>query len=197
MKLSLLKITALSAALTASAFAQATQTVTNPPPPAFSEDKPGFLYFREGTFTRSGKNRLAVDITMDEPMPSNLIERKVGFHFVFDIDNNQGTGKESLTFPGFGKDISAYILKEKGTNRFEGSSAEVKIANRTEDIRVSKVKVDGNKISCELSSDLFGKYDSLRVYVLSYQSFYERGKELEQNWIDQLPRRGAFKLSSE
>lgn len=179
-----------------SLLAEDTVTLTNPPPPAFTETKPGYLYFKEGTFSRVGTNRLLVDLTLCEPLPSRLSDVRVAYHIVFDIDSNKATGTESTNFPGFGWDISAYIIKPKGSNRFDGSSSELKYKNRTTDIRVSKLKVSGDKVTCELSSELFGAFDQLRGYAVSYQSQYDGDDRTSKTWVDQLPRKSAFKLTT-
>ncbi len=174
--------------------AEPTTSFENPAPPAPTESKPDFLYFKKGTFTRAGKNKLAIELELAGKLPSNLSDRKVAFHISFDIDNNKSTGTEPVTFPGYGKDLSAYIIKPEGSNRFDGSSEEVIFQGRKQDIRVSKLKVGDDKVSCELSSELFGKFPSLRMLVMSYQSFTEKGMEVNKTWVDQLPRGGAVKL---
>lgn len=169
----------------------------NPAPPAPSEERPGYIYFNKGTFTRLSKNKIAADIELAGKLPSNFPDKRIVYQFNFDIDNNRATGTESIAFPGFGMDIWAWAMKEQGTNRFEDGSTEAVFQGRTSNIRITKLKVDDNKITCELSSELFGEFPVLRVYMTSHLMETDRNnKVLSKAVVDQLPRRGALTLNS-
>jgi len=164
------------------------------PPPKVAEGKPDYLNFKKGTFSRAGKNKIDVDIELAAKLPNNLSDQKITFSINFDIDNNAATGTESISFPGLGLDISAFIIKPVGTNKYDGSSGTVVVKGRSVDIEVSKLKVNGDKISCELSSTLFGEYPSLRVYALSKVVGSKQGMTTSSTAVDQLPRGGALTL---
>jgi hypothetical protein len=168
----------------------------NPPPKAVSADKPEYLHFKKGTFTRIGKNRIDVEIELAGELPNNMSDDKVSFAIGFDIDNQASTGTESISFPGLGKDISISIYKPVGTNKFTWDSGSVVLKNRSLSIEVSKLKVRDGRISCELQSPLFGEYPSLRLYVLSKLTKGKGGMVSSQTSVDQLPRNGALTLSS-
>lgn len=167
------------------------------PPPNVSEGKPDYLHFKKGTFTRTGKNKLAVDIDLAGKLPNNLSDKKISFTIGFDIDNKASTGSEAITFPGLGVDISANIFKPIGTNKFDGDSGSLVLKSRSVDINVSKLKVNDDKITCELSSPLFGEYPSLRLYVLSHVTEGKQGLTTSSTTVDQLPRKGALTLNSD
>lgn len=172
-------------------------TATNPPKTDFTPERPAYLYFKEGTLTRDGKMKINVDITLDGEIPNALNDRKVVYSFTFDVDNNGATGTKFITFPGFGSDITFDLVKEEKETKFFPNSGTLVYKGKKVDIKVSKLKVSGDKITCQLSSELFGAYDSLRMYAMSNQEFFERGLSKGNDNVDQFPRKGALTLGRE
>lgn len=166
------------------------------PPAQPTEAKPEYLFFKKGTFTRTGKNKIDVEIDLAGKLPNNLSDKYISFSIGFDIDNNAASGSESIAFPGLGVDISAWVFKPIGTNKYDSSSGSVVVKSRARDIRISKLKVNDDKISFEMSSELFGEYPSLRLYVISSVSESDQGLRTSKTSVDQLPRGGALTLNS-
>jgi len=169
--------------------------VTNPPAPAPTEQKPAYLYFREGTFARTGNQRVTCEIKLDQKMPLAARKQKIVFFLAFDIDNDGTTGTQYITFPGFGKDIAVWLTKEPNQSRFVPDSSTLIAKGKKHEIEVTKSRVDDETISFELKSELFAYYPTCRVYAMSNHTFFEKGMESAEITVDQLPRRGAVTLS--
>lgn len=169
--------------------------VTNPPAPAPTELKPIYCYFKEGLITRKSKNKVEFDITLAGDIPNNLDRDIIVSYWIqFDIDSNASTGAASITYPGFGEDIGLRIYKPRGTNRFAADDATATVNGKKETMTISKVRVDGNKVSFELTSPLFGDFPQSKALLLSGLSKYENGKESSAVTPDQLPRGGSFTI---
>ncbi|MBN8708589.1 MAG: hypothetical protein BGO12_18555 [Verrucomicrobia bacterium 61-8] len=172
--------------------------VTNPPAPAATEEKPGYLYFKEGLITRTSKTKLDFDITLAEEIPANIDrDRTVTFWVKFDVDNNASTGRASITFPSFGKDIVCCIYKPRGTNRWQTYSSTLTLKGRKETVDLSKVKVNGNKLSFQASSQAFSGRPEMHALMSSCIGQYDDGEETSANTTDQLPRGGAFTITGD
>lgn len=169
--------------------------VTNPPAPAPTELKPIYCYFKEGLITRKSKNKIEFDITLAGEIPNN-IDRDiiVSYSVQFDIDANASTGTASISYPGFGEDIGLRIFKPRGTNRFTAEDAEAIVNGKKETMTISKVKAEGNKLSFELTSPLFGDFPQSKALLMAGTSKYENGKESSSTTADQLPRGGSFTI---
>ncbi len=129
--------------------------ITNPPAPAATEDKPTFLYFKEGIITRKGKNKIEFDLTMADSLPSGPDRnRELVFWVKLDLDSTTKTGRAPITFPDFGQDIFCCIYKPRGTSQWKTYSDTSNITGRSETLDISKVRVSGNKVGFELSSPL-------------------------------------------
>lgn len=169
--------------------------VTNPEAPAPTEIKPIYCYFKEGTITRKSKTKVEFDITLAGDVP-NTFDRDTVVHYwvAFDIDANPQTGSASISFPGFGQDIGCHISKARGTARFTSTDGEATIKGKKETITLSKLKVDGNKLSFELTSPIFGDYPQTKALLMAGTSRFENGVESSSVTADQLPRGGAFTI---
>jgi len=169
--------------------------VTNPPAPAPTELKPIYCYFKEGLITRKSKNKVEFDITLAGDIPNN-IDRDlfVTYSIQFDIDANASTGSASISYPGFGEDISLRIYKPRGTNRFTAEDTTAMVNGKKETMTISKVKVEGNKLSFELTSPLFGDFPQSKALLMASITKYENGKESASVTADQLPRGGSFTI---
>ncbi len=171
--------------------------VTNPPAPA-TEDKPGYLYFKEGVITRKSQSILDFDITLAEEIPNNFDrDRTVTFWVKFDVDNDASTGHAAITFPSFGKDVVCCIYKARGTNRWQTYSSTMLLKGRKETVDLSKVKVNGNKLSFQASSQAFSGRPEMRAFMSSCMGQYDGGEETSSNTTDQLPRGGAFTIKGD
>ncbi|TXI83317.1 MAG: hypothetical protein E6Q40_11190 [Cupriavidus sp.] len=201
MKLSLLLPVAAAIALPTLRLEAAERTpviVTNPDAPAATEDKPAFLYFKEGIITRKGKNKIEFDLTMADSIPAGTDRnRELVFWVKFDLDNTTKTGKAPITFPSFGQDIFCCIYKPRGTSQWKTYSDTSNITGRSETLEISKVRVSGDKVGFELSSPLLGEFPVSRCLLLSGTSQFEKGAETSGNTTDQLPRGGAFTINGD
>lgn len=170
--------------------------ITNPPAPAATEDKPTFLYFKEGIITRKGKNKVEFDLTMADSLPSGPDRnRELVFWVKLDLDSTTKTGRAPITFPDFGQDIFCCIYKPRGTSQWKTYSDTSNITGRSETLDISKVRVSGNKVGFELSSPLLGEFPVSKCLLLSGTSKFENGEETSGNTTDQLPREGAFAIA--
>lgn len=167
--------------------------VTNPPAPAPTELKPIYCYFKEGIITRKSKNKVEFDITLAGDIPNNLDrDMFITYSIQFDIDANASTGTASISYPGFGEDIGLRIYKPRGTNRFTAEDTTAMVNGKRQPMTISKVKVDGNKLTFELTSPLFGDYPQSKALLMASISKYENGQESASVTADQLPRGGSF-----
>lgn len=172
--------------------------VTNPPAPAATEDKPDYLYFKEGLITRKSKTTLDFDITLAAEIPANFDrDRTVTFWVKFDVDNDASTGRAAITFPSFGKDVVCRIYKPRGTNRWQTDSGTMVLKGRKETVDLTKVKVNGNKLTFQASSQAFSGRPEMRALMSSCTSQYDDGEETSANTTDQLPRGGAFTIKGD
>lgn len=169
--------------------------VTNPPAPAPTELKPIYCYFKEGIITRKSKNKVEFDITLAGEIPNN-IDRDLflTYSIQLDIDANASTGTASISYPGFGEDIGLRIYKPRGTNRFTAEDATAMVNGKKETMTISKVKADGNKLSFELTSSLFGDFPQSKALLMASITKYENGQESASVTADQLPRGGSFTI---
>lgn len=169
--------------------------VTNPPAPAPTELKPIYCYFKEGVITRKSKNKVEFDITLAGEIPNN-IDRDIflTYSIQLDIDANASTGTASISYPGFGEDIGLRIYKPRGTNRFTAEDATAMVNGKKESMTISKVKADGNKLSFELTSSLFGDFPQSKALLMASITKYENGQESASVTADQLPRGGSFTI---
>lgn len=172
--------------------------VTNPPAPEPTELKPIYCYFKEGLITRKSKNKVEFDITLAGDIP-NTLDRDIIVHYwvCFDIDANPQTGTASITYPGFGQDIGCHIYRPRGTARFSASDGEATVKGRKETMTISKLKADGNKLTFELTSPLFGDYPQTKALLMAGISKYENGLESASTTADQLPRGGSFTIKGD
>lgn len=171
-------------------------SVTNPPAPAATEEKPGYLYFKEGLITRTSKTKLDFDITLAEEIPANIDrDRTVTFWVKFDVDNDASTGRAAITFPSFGKDVVCRIYKARGTNRWQTDSGTMTLKGRKDTVDISKLKVAGDKLTFEVSSSAFSGRPVMRALMTSCTTVFDDGEEASANTTDQLPRGGAFAIT--
>jgi len=165
---------------------------TNPAPPAFSDEKPAYLYFTEGSFTRTGAQRVEFEVKLAGEIGLEARKQEVIYMIGFDIDNNGSTGKEAITFPGFGKDAIVWLKKEPNLSKFNEYSDEVVVGGKTYKIEIMQSKVSNDKIEVAMKSELFAKYPEFRVYAMSKHTFLEKGRETSEIVVDQFPRKGAL-----
>jgi len=152
----------------------------------FTEQKPGFLHFREVIITRESSQRLKFDITLAEDIPNDLKD-SVSFYFGFDIDNDASTGTVFTTVPNAGFDMGFHIYRTKGMGLFKSWSNAANLKGRSRDIDISGLKVKGNKIELMARSELFRMYDSFKFYMVSNIDFYEKGKKVNEVDVDSIP----------
>lgn len=167
---------------------------TNPVPASFSDDKPAYLYFKEGSFTRTGVHRVEFEAQLAGEIGLAARKQEVIFLISFDIDNTASTGKEYITFPGLGVDATVWLKKEPNLSKFNAYSDEVVVGGKTYEIEIIQSKVSNDKIQVAMKSELFAKYPEFRVYVQSKHTFLEKGRETSEVVVDQFPRRGALTI---
>lgn len=163
--------------------------IENPAPTSHSELKPDYLYFTKGVITRTGKMSLGVELTMGAKLDP-VTKDKVSFWMGFDIDNDPATGGANVSSPKFGQDIGFWIIKEPGTSRFQELSSAAVVGGKSQDIKVSGLKISGDTLSFNLRSELFGNNDVSKVYFTSSIKRFDKGVEISATDVDQLPRKG-------
>jgi len=169
-------------------------TVANPPPPAFTQDMPGFLYFKEGTVTRSGPKTLDFHLVMDDSLPSDARRQQLKIRVNFDIDNDGSTGRVPKRFPGFGLDLSVNLIKERNVSRW-GFTTDTDGFRGLASVAVRGFSFQEDVIEFQIESPSFSTFPVSRLLVLSAHTLHERGTDTE-TWVDQWPRKGAITLKT-
>ena len=168
---------------------------TNPVQTSFSDEKPAYLYFKEGAFTRTGSQRVDFEVQLAGEIGLAARKQEVVFTISFDIDNTASTGREAITFPGLGVDATVWLKKEPNLSKFNAYSDEVMVGGKKYEIEITQSKVSNDKIEVSMKSELFAKYPDFRVYALSKHTFLEKGRETSEIVVDQFPRRGALTIA--
>lgn len=159
-------------------------------PSNFSDERPDYLHLKEAILTRKSKTSYNVDVTLAAPLPNNIKEDVVYFYVGFDIDNNANTGRTTASNPDFGQDIGAYVRKRFGTNRFVPDDGTAKIDGKSEAVKVTNLKMTGDKVSFDLRSSLFGDHDTFKFFVCSRATKFKNGEEISSIQVDTLSSRG-------
>ncbi len=167
---------------------------TNPAPPAFSDEKPAYLYFKEGTFTRTGAHRMECELKLAGEIPLSSRKQEIVYTLNFDIDNDGSTGKEFITFPGFGKDVTVWLKKDPNQSKFAAYPGTLVVKGKNYDVEITQFKVNKDTVSIEMKSELFADYPVSRVYAMSNHTFFDKGVESSDISVDQFPRKGALSI---
>lgn len=177
--------------LIASAFPSFSQSVTleDSSTPQFSEEKPDYLHFKKVVVTREGKNKYNFDITLKGKIKSNTKD-KIYYYVGFDIDDDAATGTTAAHSPKFGQDIWIFITKPVGTNRFEENSSSVMFRGKVQELKLSGLKMNDDKINFDLRSELFGFNDKFKFFVSATRLGYERDKVVSDQQVDVLSSNG-------
>lgn len=167
--------------------AKKTLTVTcKPPEGAFSDQRPDYLHIKEVVITRTGAQRLQFEVTMLGEIPKNPKE-SVSIYFGFDIDQDPSTGGVAAHSPNFGQDLGFSIYQNQGDTHFQIASNSVEFKGRSREIKVSGLKVRGDKIEVDVRSELFSMFDSFKFFVSASQRIFEKGKQVSSTQVSTSP----------
>jgi len=191
-------VACLSALIGFSKLNAQTVHLENPAVANYTDEKPDYLYFKDLTLTRKTKNGFEVEITLAGKIPSNMKD-KIVYYIGFDIDNNASTGSAATTAPNFGQDIGVWIVKDKGTNRFQEETGSMVYHGKKVDITVTGLRVSDDKISFKMRSELFGAFDSFKFFGSANRTIYSGNGELVTSnvEVDQIPRKGTALFKDE
>ncbi len=156
------------------------------PKQVFSEQRPEYLHIKNVLVTREGTQRLEFEVTLLGKMPINPKE-SVSIYFGFDIDKDSSTGSVTAQSSNFGQDVGFFIYQNQGDSKFRVTNNSVDFKGRQRDINVSKFKVDGDKISVSVRSELFSMFDSFKFFVSVSQRVFEKGKMVNETQISTTP----------
>lgn len=152
---------------------------------SFSESRPDYLHFKDVTLTRESKTSYQVEATLAASLPNSFKQDEVSFYVGFDIDNSTSTGDVGSA-PQFGQDIGVAIIKRFGTNRFVAEEGMATIKGRKESVKITNLKMNGDKIYFDLRSSLFGDHDTFKFFICSRAVFMENGVRTSSIQVDTL-----------
>jgi hypothetical protein len=148
------------------AFAQSLKLEQPAPQYAFDAAKPGFLHFKEVTVTRNTKYSLDFDFVLQEPLPNRLPKGEgVRYKVYFDLDGLVADYIEKKISPDFKSDLIISIFKNPDSTRFDSWVGLLQIRSTVHEIKITKLKVDADRISFSARCKLFGEVEGLRFAV--------------------------------
>lgn len=164
----------------------------NPPAGACSPEKPEYLYFKDVRVTRNQKMELTFEATLRGKIPTRTDE-KIQFYVGFDIDSNASTGGSSVNNPTFGQDIGIWFVRDAKTSQFKEYTGDVNYKGITRELRLTQVRIQGDTIKFKVRSDLFSLFPSMKIFLSSEHTFYDRGQKTQSVEVSQA---GIFTLDS-
>lgn len=132
----------------------------------FSAEKPGYLHFKEVTVTRNTKYSLDFDFVLQEPLPNRLPKGEgVRYKVYFDLNEVVASYIEKKISPDFASDLIISIFKNPESSRYDSWVGLLQVGNTVHEIKVTKLKVDGDRVSFSARCKLFGEVEGLRFAV--------------------------------